>query len=301
MWGGYGESVLGWRMTITLAGLPGLLLAPLVWLTIREAPRIPAAAASAAFMQPFIASARHLWQRRSLRHLFLACTVHSAVVHGTSAFQVMFLSRSYGWDTSRAGRMVAFLGVAAAVGAFLGGVVADRLSERTRDARWDSVGVGAWALLRQFLSQAVCYLASDTMVVLALLPAASMFGMVFFGPSFAVGQSLALPGSRAVMSSLLLFGMTMLGLGLGPLIFGSISDVLSPVAHQHSLRYALLLAPVLNIWATVHFVPGRTHAAGGYGLTSVADCNMNQCAPGAPASSAGNPSSPRQVVTTVTL
>lgn len=252
MWGGYGEGALGWRMTIALAGIPGLLLAPLVWKTIREMPR-SVAAASAPVLQPLVTSASHVMRSRSLRHLFLACALHSAVVHGTSAFQVLFLSRSYGWDTSHAGRMVAVLGIAAAIGVFAGGVVADRLSQRSGDARW-FLWVPAIGTAAAVPFQMVCYLSSDTTLLLGMLPAASLFGMVFFGPCFAVGQSLALPGARAIMSSLMLFGMTMLGLGLGPLLFGAVSDALSPVAQQQSLRYALLLAPLLNVWATVHFV-----------------------------------------------
>lgn len=252
VWGGYGESVLGWRMTIALAGLPGLLLAPLVWLTIREKPRSSVPTDAGAATQSFAASAKHLLQRKSLRHLFLACAVHSAVIHATSAFQVVFMNRSYGWDTSSAGRMVALLGVASAVGAFVGGVVADRLSQRMRDVRW-LLWVCAIGTAAAVPFQVVAFLASDKLLAFTALPIACMFGMVFLGPSFAVGQSLALPGSRAVMSSLMLFGMTLLGLGLGPLLVGSISDVLMPAAQQHSVRYAFLFTPLLNIWAAVHF------------------------------------------------
>jgi hypothetical protein len=47
--------------------------------------------------------------------------------------------------------------------------------------------------------------------------------------------------------------MTLIGLGLGPLLVGAVSDWLAPVAHQHSLQYALLLSPAVNVWSVIHF------------------------------------------------
>jgi predicted MFS family arabinose efflux permease len=255
MWGGYGNEMLGWRLTIMVAGLPGLLLAPLVWLTIHEAPRIPASAvpASNAGASPaFITSAKHLWQRESFRHLFLACALHSVAVYSTSTFNATFLIRSYSWDTTQAGRMIAFLGLISAVGTFLGGAIADRLCQRSSDSRW-LLWVPALATLTAIPFHAASYLATDTTLVLAMLPVASMLSMMFFGPAFALAQSLAAPGARAVAASVLLFGMALVGLGLGPLLVGMTSDWLQPIAHQHSLRYALLLAPLVNIWSAFHF------------------------------------------------
>ena len=57
----------------------------------------------------------------------------------------------------------------------------------------------------------------------------------------------------AVAASILIFVKTMIGLGLGPLLIGAISDALVASAGRHSLRYALLTAAVFNLWSAVHF------------------------------------------------
>ena len=252
LWGGYGNELWGWRTTIMVAGLPGLLLSPLVWWTIRNPPRARARAPSVGATGDFIATARHLLQRRSFLHLFLGCAIHGMANYGTTTFNATFLIRSYGWDTGKVGQTLAFLGIIAAAGAFLGGVIADRLSLRTNDPRW-LLWVPALATLGAVPFHAGSYLATDATVVLALLPVASLLSTMFFGPAFSVGQALSVPGGRAMVASVLLFGITMIGLGLGPLLIATISDGLAPIAHQHSLRYALLLAPVVNIWAAIHF------------------------------------------------
>lgn len=248
VWGGYGNEWLGWRMTILLAGVPGLLLAPLIFLTIAETPR-----KAVEHGKPSLATtAKYLWARGSFRHLCLACAIHSIAIHGASTFNATFLIRSHGWETSRAGTLIALLGTAAAVGTFFGGALADRMSGRSGDARW-LLWVPALATLAAIPFQTTAYLSSNASVVVPVLPIAGMLGMMYFGPAFAVGQALAAPGMRAVATSVLLFAMAMVGLGLGPLLVGIISDRLEPVIAEHSLRYALLLAPAINGWAVVHF------------------------------------------------
>jgi MFS family permease len=253
LWGGYGNEIFGWRMTIMAAGLPGLLLAPLIWWRIQETPRsrVPATATTGA-TAAFIKAARHLLQRRSFRHLFLACSIHGMSNYGTTTFNVTFLVRSYGWDTGKAGQVIAFLGILASAGAFLGGFMADRLTQRTNDSRW-LLWVPAVSTLAAVPLHAASYLTTDTTLVLIVLPMASLLSTMFFGPAFSVGQALTVAGARAMVASVLLFGMTMVGLGLGPLLIAMISDALAPVASEHSLRYALLLAPAVNIWAAIHF------------------------------------------------
>ena len=77
---------------------------------------------------------------------------------------------------------------------------------------------------------------------------------VFFGPSFAMTQALATLRMRSVATSLLLFVQTLIGNGLGPSVTGFISDRLAPSFQQNSLRYALVIIGVVNIWAALHYV-----------------------------------------------
>jgi hypothetical protein len=72
-------------------------------------------------------------------------------------------------------------------------------------------------------------------------------------------QALATLRMRSVATSLLLFIQTLIGYGLGPSITGLISDALRASYQQDSLRYALVIIGVVNIWAALHYVlAGRT-------------------------------------------
>jgi len=77
---------------------------------------------------------------------------------------------------------------------------------------------------------------------------------VFFGPSFVMTQSLATVRMRSVATSLLLFIQTLIGNGLGPSTTGKISDWLKPSYHDDSLRYALVIIGVVNVWAATHYL-----------------------------------------------
>jgi hypothetical protein len=65
---------------------------------------------------------------------------------------------------------------------------------------------------------------------------------------------LAPPGMRAMASALLLFGLSLVGASVGPFLAGLISDLLEPRFGQLSLRYALCLGVVTNVWAAAHLV-----------------------------------------------
>jgi hypothetical protein len=53
-----------------------------------------------------------------------------------------------------------------------------------------------------------------------------------------------------------LFIQTLIGLGLGPLLVGIISDHLKPTVGQQSLRYGLVIVGIVNIWAAAHYFRG---------------------------------------------
>src|SRR5690606_3758403 len=106
--------------------------------------------------------------------------------------------------------------------------------------------------------QVLAYLGSGSAMVAAMLTA-SLLSLVFFGPSYATAQALASPHTRAVAASLLLFSKAIVGMGLGPLLVGRASGLLAPPAQMHSLRLGLLLVPVLNVWAALHFSRAARH------------------------------------------
>jgi MFS family permease len=256
---GWGNQHYGWRATFIMAGAPGLILALLARFTILEPPRgfsdgvRPDAAASAT---PRILDALgFLWQRLSFRHLSLAAALHSVAWYASGAFNATFLIRSHQMTAGQAGNWLALFAGIGALGTALGGYAADRLSIRRSDRRWYMWTPGL-ATLAMIPFQFFAYLTPNLRLVLPSLAVMMFLAAVFFGPSFAMTQALATLRMRSVATSLLLFVQTLIGLGLGPLLTGVISDYLAPSAGSNSLRYALAAVGLANVWSAVHYFYG---------------------------------------------
>lgn len=95
------------------------------------------------------------------------------------------------------------------------------------------------------------------MAALLLIVPVFLSGIIF-GPSFAAIQSLVRPGTRATASALEIFILTIVGLGLGPLLIGVCSDVFArTMGSAEGLRWALLLTAPANLIAAACFWRGR--------------------------------------------
>ncbi|MFO1401900.1 MAG: MFS transporter [Steroidobacteraceae bacterium] len=253
--GGWGNELYGWRLTFMIVGLPGLLIALLVRLTVAE----PARGASEGARPPdaapgFAAAARYLWHCRSFRHLALAAGMHSIVVYGASQWTASYLLRAHHLGSGAAGTWLALLQGVGLVGTLLGGLLADVFTRRRGDPRW-YLWVPAVATLACLPFQLVGYRAAALAPALACLAVATMLGATFFGPSYSVTQSLAPPRMRAVAASVLLFVQTMVGLGIGPWAVGLISDHLKPtLGDAQALGWGLVVVAFVNVWATAHYL-----------------------------------------------
>jgi MFS family permease len=255
--GGWGNQNLGWRNTFILVGLPGILLAFLVRLTVREPPRgmadgLSAAQAAATRAPGLMEVLAYLWARPSFRHLSLAAALHSVVWYSSGAFNNAFLQRSHALSPYEAGVWISILSLIAGIGTFLGGFACDRLSTRYNDRRF-YLWVPGVATLLCVPFQFLAYLSPSLNTALASFVGLMFMAAVFFGPSFAMTQSLATVRMRSVATSLLLFIQTLIGNGLGPSTTGFISDWLVPSVAGDSLRYALVIIGIVNLWAAFHY------------------------------------------------
>jgi MFS family permease len=185
--------------------------------------------------------------------LSLAAALHSVVWYASGAFNNAFLQRSHALTVSQAGYWIAVLAAIAGLGTFFGGVAADRLSVLRNDRRW-YLWVPGIATLLCVPFQFLAYLSPGLAVTLPSFVGLMFMAAVFFGPSFVMTQSLATVRMRSVATSLLLFIQTLIGNGLGPSTTGKISDWLKPSYQDDSLRYALVIIGVVNLWAATHYL-----------------------------------------------
>ena len=261
--GGWGNEFFGWRITFVLAGVPGLILAPLIFFSIREPVRglsdravgkTETDSSPLAVMDAF----KFMWQHKSFRHLSLANALHALVIYAAATFNPAFLMRSHGMSSGDIGTLMAVLQGIGITGTFFGGMIADRLNTRHGDARWYFwlCGITVVATLPfQFLA----YLSPNLWIVIPAFLVVIVLTNVFFGPSYAMTQALASLRMRALAASVMLFIQTMIGYNLGPLFTGIISDQLAPMAGEDSLRYAMAIIALFEVWAGFHYFYGARY------------------------------------------
>ena len=256
--GGLIADAWGWRVAFFAVGLPGILLALVAKWAIPE-PRAGAGgfAAPAQVQPPFFESLALLWRIRAFRHVAAGFALVSFVTFGYNAWLPALLGRMHGLSTADIALWLGPVGfVSGVAGTFLGGLACDRLGQR--DPRWY-----AWLLVIGFAVSIpflgiVFFAPTATLAIAAYVVPNFLIGMNM-GPTFAMAQFLAPEGLRAMVSSILLFFANMIGLGLGPLTIGALSDVLAPTAGVGSLRLALLIVLPVLAWCAVHYLlAGRT-------------------------------------------
>jgi MFS family permease len=259
--GGWIAEALGWRSAFLLVGLPGVVLALIVRLTLREPPRGHAEARRDAGPAPApFAVMRTMWRLATFRHLAAAATLHAFVGYGLANWNAAFLIRTHGMSLGEVGTWLSLIAIVfGGLGTFLGGYLSDRLAPR--DVRW-SLWVPGVSTLVAVPFAVGFYLWPEPHVALAFAGIPVFFGAMYLGPTFALTQALAPLRMRAVASAFLLFLLNLIGLGLGPQGVGIASDLLAPELAENSLRGALVLTVLLNLWSGVHYFLGtRTLAA----------------------------------------
>ncbi len=253
--GGWLNEIVGWRFTFLIVGLPGVVIALLVRFTVPEPPR---AAVSDSVAAPSIRTVLALlWRRKSFRHLALAAGLHAFVGYGAGNWAPSFYIRSHGVGTAELSLWIAPIAAfAGAMGALAGGYIADRLGKR--DVRWNIWLPAAAILVSVPFSLAVYTLNGfHAAIVTSIVPV--MLGATYLGPMLAMTHALVGSRMRAVASSVLLLVLNLVGMGLGPWATGLISDLLAPELGKESLRFALMIVVLANVWCTVHyFLSART-------------------------------------------
>jgi MFS family permease len=262
--GGWGADALGWRHTFVLVGVPGVLVALLIWMTLKEPPRgmadrhLVVDDSPAPDVKEVIG---RLWQRVAFRHIAFAAGLHAFVGYGAGTWNAPFLIRSHDMPITEVGSWLALISGIGAIGTFLGGYLSDKLAEHFDDRRWYMWVPGASTIF-MVPFQFVAYLYGGIWAVIPSLMVVSILGGMYLGPSFAMTQALVSLRMRAVASAILLFMLNIIGMGMGPYLVGVASDLLSPDTGIHSLRYALCLAVLVNVWAAFHYFIGAKSLRG---------------------------------------
>ena len=256
--GGWLAEWFDWRTAFIVVGLPGVLLAGVVQLTLREPARgaydeaPPANTESDADAASLGQILRFMLSLASFRHMAMGAALHSFYGYGAGAFNPAFFVRSHQLTTGEIGTWLAAIGFTGGVlGVYLGGYLSDRIAER--DARW-YMWLPALSTAIYIPFAFLLYLWPTPHAALLMALPGTVLGGMYLGPTFAMTQTLVRPEMRALAAAILLFIINLVGLGFGPQGVGVLSDLLAPSFGIESLRYALLITVVLfALWSVVHY------------------------------------------------
>ena len=255
--GGWLAEWFDWRTAFLVVGLPGVILAGVVQLTLREPTRgaydetltAGEQAAQAASLGEIL---RFMLSLASFRHMAIGAALHAFYGYGAGAFNPAFFVRSHGLSTGEIGTWLAAIGFSGGViGVYLGGYLSDRLA--ARDVRW-YMWLPALSTTVYVPFAFLLYLWPTPHAALLMALPGALLGGMYLGPTFAMTQTLVRPEMRALASAILLFIINLIGLGFGPQGVGILSDLLQPTFGIESLRYALLCTVVVfALWSVVHY------------------------------------------------
>jgi len=251
--GGWVAQNIGWREAFFIVGIPGLILAVIVRTTVVE----PQRGASENRVDtgqhpPLLSVFRFLSKRRSFLHMAVAAGLSSFTGYSVISFFPSFMARSYEMQIASLGIWLGLiLGIAGGLGFLTGGYFADFFG-RTRQRN------GLWFIAATQTLTAVVFigvfLAPTAPISLLIFVIPAAISNFYLAPVLAQTQSLVPLRMRGVASAIMLLILNMIGLGLGPLTVGIISDLLVGRFGDESLRYSLMLVCVgILPWAAMHY------------------------------------------------
>lgn len=233
----------GWRAAFLIVGLPGLALALLVHFVLHEPRTLPQFCPRPGSQESIGATFRALVSKRAFVYLVIAMVIYFMVAYGAIVFLPSYMVRVLKVTLVEVGSSYgAVSAVAAIVGTVFGGFITDRLAKRNLSwlAWLPAVGlVICWPLYEAMLlaptfAMALTFAGLAGLVLNAAVPA-----------MFACLHAICGSARRAMAVAVVFFFANLIGLGLGPIIAGAMSDAFSAIHGPVGIRYALLIVFML--------------------------------------------------------
>ena len=249
MIGGLLADWVGWRKAFLIVGLPGIVLALVVHFMLRDPrQRLASTEQARAASTPELslwAAVRSVMGSRAFVLLLAAGSTASFLAYGKTTWTTIFFQRTHELTPGEVGFWFGVINGAAGIfGTWLGGYLADRFGAKNRRHVLTAPAIAmAVAAPIAFLA----YQASTWQVALVLLIVPTLCNSLYCGPTYSAAQGLVPLRARAIAAAVVLFFQNLIGLGLGPLFFGMLSDMLQPSYGEESVRYVLYGAAFLGL------------------------------------------------------
>ncbi len=246
-------SAYSWRAAFYVLGVPGVILALVIYFTVKEPQRGQLDAVSDDVIPSLATTLRFMWSQKSAVHVMMGSGVSALWGWGLMWFTPTFIQRTYNLDVGEAGAVVGPIHLVM-------GILASLLT--------------AWLLSKPSYTdpRKICRLLCVVTALATIpsiiaywthsLPLATGMWWVFIpaiyfyiGPAFALGQNLAPPKMRAMFIAVSLLIANVFNLIVAPQGVGLLSDYFAGPAGADaaSLRLALLILAPTGFWAAWHY------------------------------------------------
>ncbi len=248
----------GWRAALFAAALPGLALALLAPLTLREPTRGAFGDEGHATIRLGFAEVARTLARSTRLTACMAALVLASVTLGASYWFPAFLIRVLHLNLRQAGPLTALvIGAPGGLGALAGGLA----SQRWGGAQTDKLmGLCAIALLIAVPFGIGGVLAPTPVLVCAGVAIWSFFNSFYIGPGYSVCLASTPVAMRGTVTALVVVLSNVLGAGLGPQLVGLLSDAFRRSGDPDGLAHALAYILAVGVVAAVLLIVARDGA-----------------------------------------
>jgi len=256
--GGLVADAYGWRAAFLVAGLPGIALALLVFLVLRD----PRMAAQMQAAQPKLAIStaeafKEILASRAFIMLAIGGAMAAFLSYGKATWTTIFFQRTHELSPGEVGFWFGIGGgIAGIIGTWAGGWFADKYGKEDRRHVLTAPALGMLIAIPIAIS---AYWVENWWYALILIMTPTFLNSMYVGPAYSCAQGLVPLRARAMASALLLFAQNLIGLGLGPLFFGMLSDGIKPIAGDDSVRWVLYGAALLGVIPSFFFWRASLH------------------------------------------
>ncbi len=230
---GWGEN-FGWRFTFIALGVPGLLIALIVFLTVKEPPRGYSDPPGAQRVQKasIVETMKELGSKPTFWTMSLGAALVAFVGYGLFGFQAPMMQRLHGMSPGTFQLTYGVpLALISAVGTFLGGYLTEMLTPRSQNAVAWIPAVGVLLAIPLYIWG---FYSEPGTMQLVIWGAGAMFHYAYLGAQYTIGQGVVSQRSRASAIAILLFIIALIGNGLGPQVVGILSDTFMNMKIQES-------------------------------------------------------------------
>lgn len=245
-----------WRTAFLALGAPGILLAIITIMFVKEPKRgrLDIAPAHAELRDPFVQLSfgetfAALWSRRSFRLMTFGTAFGGFASYGFGYWAPTLFARAFDLSLTEANsRYGGPSFIAGITGAIILGFLCDRLA--SKDVRWPfrlcAIGLTGFCITMLLL----CFTDSVTVATLLTFPAGLLAGGWVIAMQSAL-QDLLPAKARATGTAIWAFALTFTGLAIGVQFAGIATDYLSAEYGEQAIRYSLALVLLGNIPAVL--------------------------------------------------